>query len=153
MKKVTYIWLVIGIVAVAILFTLAFISRPVSVCDLLGEESYGILAISSDLDLYKGEYSDNEKAELLSCLEKYQVRRAWLANRTYSIPFGKKMYNIYIGSKRGDGTYVEVYLCEGERPRFDLHLGTKESVRIYEALSGEENTTEQLLNALKEIIE
>lgn len=149
MKKTAVFLIAAGVVALACIFAFANRSRPVG--DLLGEEAYRVLAISSDADLYQGESAAPGQEKLLPYLEEYRVRRVWLADQTYSIPAGETLYKLYLGPESGGGAYMEVYLCEGKTTRFDLHPGAEGNVRIYEAVSGED-TAEQLLSALKEMI-
>ena len=137
-KKRTYLFFIAGIIIVVVIaVSVALMNRPVSLSDLLDGDMYQIMAISSTAGI---DPDGVEEAELLGYLAEYRMRRVWLTDQTYSVPPDEELYNVMIRDEDGDGAYVKVFLCAGKKTRFDLNLGAKGGVRVYEAISGEENT-------------
>lgn len=149
-KNRIYLFFIAGIIIIVIIaVSFARMNRSVSLGDLLDGDMHHIMVLSSG----SGINTDGceEETELLGYLTEYRMRRVWLTDQTYSVPPGEDLYNILIRDEDGDGAYVKVFLCAGKKTRFDLNLGAKGGVRVYEAISGEENTT-LLLEMLQTMI-
>lgn len=131
-----------GVLAAVLAVWLAFMSRAVSLDDLLGGGAYHVLAVYSDAQLYTDGFT--EEGDVLDLLAEYRMRRVWTLDRTYTISGGGTLYRVYLGNEDGTGVNVQVFLCAGAKTRFELNPGAEGSVQVYEAVSGEEHTQELL---------